>query len=92
MSLRTRAIARAAAFRAHLLAAEGHIADGVGLAEGEGLPGVLDALLTLQAAVASVHANEALAAADALALAFDEPVSTFRSGGDADDKDSPEEP
>lgn len=87
MTIRAKAIGRAAVFRAHLLAAEAETVAALALATEAGLPAVVDALTTLQASLARVH-TLAIIAAQRVADAMGDDVTVY-SGGDADDKDPP---
>jgi len=87
VTLRARAIGRAAVFRAHLRAAEAENAAALAFATEEGFPAVVDALTTLGASLARAH-TLANIAAQRVADAMGDEVQVY-SGGDADDKDPP---
>lgn len=87
MTIRAKAIGRAAVFRAHLRAAEAENTAALALATEEGLPAVVDALTTLGASLARAH-TLANIAAQRVADATGDDVGVY-SGGDADDKDPP---
>jgi len=80
MTVRSKAIARAAVFGAHLRAAEAEIDAGLTLAQDEGLPTVMDSLTVLRAALARAH-SLANIAAQRVADAMGDEVVVY-SGGD----------
>ena len=90
MTVRSKAIARAAVFRAHLRASEAEIDAALALATAEGLPAVVDALTVLRSALARAHTLASIAA-QRVADAMGDEVVVY-SGGDADDKDQPPVP
>ena len=80
MTIRDEAIAKAAVFSAFLKGAEKELKEAIELAEGEGAPGVLDALLEVKRKLDGAHRKAALLAI-AVDAVFDGGIEQ-RSGGD----------
>lgn len=88
MTPRDKALSHAAAFRSHLLAAEGELATGLALAREHGHTGAVEALEALQDRLEKAH-HKANAAARAVADAMGDDPEVY-SGGSADDKNEPD--
>ena len=90
MTPRDKALSHAAAFRSHLLAAEGELARGLGLAREHGHAGAVEALEALQDRLEKAH-HRANAAARAVADAMGDEPAVY-SGGDDKPEDPPKGP
>lgn len=89
MTLRAKAIGRAAVFRAYLRAAETENAANVAFARAEGREDAAEALEAVGRALKHAHTLASIAA-HRVAEALSEDVNVYlQSGGDADDKGPP---
>jgi hypothetical protein len=91
VTIRAKAIGRAAVFRAHLRAAEAENAAALAFATEEGFPAVVDALTTLGASLARAH-TLANIAAQRVADAMGDDVTVYSGGDDKPPQDPPPGP
>lgn len=87
MAVRDKAIAHAGAFRAGIRSLERIVAKGIALAQSEGVPGVLDSLLSLKDKLADAHEFAADVVAPTIAAAMGDGDVTVYSGGTGAGKD-----